>query len=236
MDQLEPIDLSLQLPRDTYYQVAQTLHALLPPPITNNPEDEARRDNAAIALVASLLPANADEANLAMQYALACAQAQECVRLSRLHPDDAVHVLHCTDKMTSMMRQARGFRSLLQRAQAARSKREKDGVALNSANWTEHGVIGLMADALGRTPPAPPAPVPVEPEAQPAEPEPDLAHDADQYAIHYPERARQIRAERGLPRNCRFGPPAEELLRAIVTGDSPILRALDTPATAIAAE
>ena len=236
MDHHEPPDLSLQLLRDTYYQVAQTLHALLPPPVTNEPADEIRRDNAAIALVASLLPANADEANLAMQYALACAQAQECVRLARLVPDDPSHVLRCTGKATSMMSQARGFHSLLQRMQAARSKREKDAAALNSANWTEHCVISLMADALGRTQPAPPAPVSVEPVEEPAEPEPDLAHEADQYAIHYPQRARQIRAEGGLPRNCRFGPPSEELIRAIVTGDSPILRALDTPAAAIAAE
>jgi hypothetical protein len=215
--------LHLQLQRDTYYQVAQTLHALLPPPATNKPEDEIRRDNAAMALIASLLPATADEANLALQYALACAQAQECVRLSRLNPDDAAHALRCTDKAMSMMRQARGFHSLLQRVQAARRKREKDSSAANAAAWTEHRIAGLMAEALGRAAPAPPAP---------AEPEPDLAAEADRYATIYPDRARQIRASRGLPANCRFGPPPDELIRALVAGDGPILQALDTAAAA----
>ena len=65
MDQPTP-DLTLQLPRDTYYQLVHTLCASLPPPVTDTPEDLARRDNAAIAQVASLLPANADEANLAV--------------------------------------------------------------------------------------------------------------------------------------------------------------------------
>ena len=101
----EQPDLRIQLPRDTYYQVAE-LHALLPPAATDKPEDEVRRDNADMALIASLLPATAAEANLALQYALACAQTQECVRLSRLNPDDAALVLRCTDKATSMMRQA----------------------------------------------------------------------------------------------------------------------------------
>ncbi len=56
---------------------------LLPPPITDTPEDLARRDNAAIAQVASLLPANADEATLAAQYVAAHAQAVDCLRLAR---------------------------------------------------------------------------------------------------------------------------------------------------------
>jgi hypothetical protein len=224
MDQPEPPDLTLQLPRDTYRQVAHTLHDLLPPPNPNTPEDAIRRDNAAIALVASLLPATADEANLAMHYALACAQAQECARLSRLNPDDAALVLKCTDRATSMMRQARGFHTMLERMQAARSKREKDAIAANTAAWTEHCVAGLMAEALGRAPPAP-----LEPAQEAAEPASNLATEADQYAVVYPDRARQIRAAGGLPANCRFGPPSSELVRAIVTGTSPALRALDGP-------
>jgi hypothetical protein len=61
-------DLTLQLPRDTYYQVVHTLRGLLPPPVADTPDALVHRDNAAIAQVASLLPANADEANLAAQY------------------------------------------------------------------------------------------------------------------------------------------------------------------------
>jgi hypothetical protein len=37
------------LPKATYYQVVHTLRDLLPKPITDTPEDAARRDIAAIA-------------------------------------------------------------------------------------------------------------------------------------------------------------------------------------------
>jgi hypothetical protein len=70
MDQFpppEPPDLTLQLPRDLYYQAIHELCAGLPPPVTGLPEDRARCDNAAIAVVASLLPANGDEVTLATQ-------------------------------------------------------------------------------------------------------------------------------------------------------------------------
>ena len=46
----EPPDLTLQLPRDLYYQAIHELCAGLPPPVTGPPEDRARRDNAAIAV------------------------------------------------------------------------------------------------------------------------------------------------------------------------------------------
>jgi hypothetical protein len=62
----------------------------------------------------------------------------------------------------------------------------------------------------------------------------DLAHEAEQYAIHYPKRAQLIRRLGGLPANCSFGPPEPDLVRAIVIGTSPALRALDQPETGAA--
>jgi hypothetical protein len=62
----------------------------------------------------------------------------------------------------------------------------------------------------------------------------DLAAEADYYAIVYPDRARLIRKYGGLPPDCTFGPPDDELVHAIVTGTSPTLRALDGPAFAAA--
>ena len=67
----EPPDLALLLPRDAYYQLVHSLRGLLPPPVTDTPEDEVRRDNAAIAQVACLLPANAAEATLGAQFVAA---------------------------------------------------------------------------------------------------------------------------------------------------------------------
>jgi hypothetical protein len=62
----------------------------------------------------------------------------------------------------------------------------------------------------------------------------DLAAEADYYAIVYPNRAQPIRRCGGLPPDYDFGPPDEDLVRAIVTGASPVLRALDGPAAGAA--
>src|SRR4051794_30854022 len=104
----------LQLPRDVYYQLIHTLCAALPP-VSDSPEDIALRDRAAVAQVASLLPANADEASIAAQFVAAHAQALECLRLARAYPADHAMALKCSAQSASMMRQARGARSLLLR-------------------------------------------------------------------------------------------------------------------------
>jgi hypothetical protein len=83
-------------------------------------------------------------------------------------------------------------------------------------------------------PPATPVPAPTPQRsrrmATPAdadEPLRDLPAEADYYAVVYPNRAREMRRYGGLPPNCSYGPPDDELVHAIVTGTSPILRALD---------
>jgi hypothetical protein len=230
----EPPDLTYQLPRDIYYQLIHTLRGALPPPITASAEDLARRDNAAIGAVACLLPANAEESDLAAQFVAANAQAMDCLRLARVHAADLSAVLRCTAQSANMMRQARGARSLLLRVQTARQKREADYAATEKAAWIEHCAVGLMAQALGRAPPAPMAEPPPPPPTQ--EPEPAdtfaLLTEAEQYAITYHRRAALIRSAGRLPDKCDFGPPAPELVHAIVTGTAPTLRALDVQATA----
>jgi hypothetical protein len=240
MDQFAPQpDLTLQLPRDMYYQVIHTLRGAMPPPVTRSPEDLVRRDNAVIAQVACLLPANADEANIAALYVAASAQALDCLRLAREFPAGEALILKCSAQAASMMRESRAARSLLMRVQALRQKREADHTALDQAAWIEHCAINLMADALGRTalgrtPPAPiaePPPAMATPVEEPA-PQPDPAAEAEQYAIIYPRRAALIRSLGGLPDRPDFGPPAPALVHAIVTGTSPTLRALDRPGAA----
>ena len=81
--QSQPVDLSLQLPRDVYHVVVYTLRGLLPPPEADTPEAEARRDRAAIARVASMLPANDEEADLASRCVAHAAYAMDCLRLAR---------------------------------------------------------------------------------------------------------------------------------------------------------
>ena len=53
----EPLsDLALLLPREAFYEILWMLRGVLPPPLTEDPAEEARRDRAAMAAVAGLLP------------------------------------------------------------------------------------------------------------------------------------------------------------------------------------
>jgi hypothetical protein len=231
----EQPDLTLQLPRAVYYQVIHTLRGSLPPPVSDTPEDLAHRDNAAIARVACLLPANGDEANLAATYVGAQAYAMDCLRLARRYSGDPNFILKCTAQAASMMREARATRSLLLRVQAARQKREADGAALGKAEWIEHCAIGLMAQALPDAPRAavakPPASQPAEPTAMPATGlDPVVAAAAERYALSHRKRAALIRTLGRLPDKLDFGPLSPQLVAAIVTGNSPVLRSLDTGA------
>jgi hypothetical protein len=133
----------------------------------------------------------------------------DCLRLGRVHAADLALVLRCTAQSANMMRQARGARSLLLRVQAARQKREADGAATDKAAWIEHCAVGLMADALGRSPPAPRAEPPPAPTPAPADTF-GLLTEAEQYAIIHPRRAALIRSLGRLPDKCDFGPPAPE--------------------------
>jgi hypothetical protein len=229
-------DLTLLLPRDIYYQIVHTLRGLLPPPVTDTPDDLVHRDNATIAKVASLLPANADEADLAAQYVAANAYAMDCLRLAREARGDLAAFLRCTAQSACMMRQARGARSLLLRVQAERRKLEADDTTRERAAWTEYCALGLMADALPgerhmaamEPPPEPACPEPAQAEA----PTPDPVAEADEYAVIYPKRAALIRRLGRLPDNPSFGPPDDYLVRALVTGRTPALLALDRQAAA----
>src|SRR5690242_6672859 len=110
-------DLTLLLPRDLYWQVVQYLRTSLPSATTDSPDDLVRRDRAAIAEVASLLPGTAAEATLAAQYVAANAQAMDALREVRAHAADPPFAMRCSAQSASMMRQARGAIGTLQRMQ-----------------------------------------------------------------------------------------------------------------------
>jgi hypothetical protein len=79
-------------------------------------------------------------------------------------------------------------------------------------------------------PAEPPAPAPAEPSEAAAEPpavDSAALTEAEQYALLYPDRARRIRAEGGLPARLDYGPPEPGIVDDLVNGTSPILRALD---------
>jgi hypothetical protein len=58
-DSATPNSDPLQLPADAYWHLVRTLRLTLPPPLGDDPDDLLRRDRAAIARIAALVPANA---------------------------------------------------------------------------------------------------------------------------------------------------------------------------------
>ena len=86
---------------------------------------------------------------------------------AREHQGDIACLLKCTAQAARMTREERGLRTLLQRLQAERRKRETDPAATNSAAWVEHCAIGLMAQAMDLPPPAAPPPLDEPPPDEP---------------------------------------------------------------------
>jgi hypothetical protein len=221
-----PADAAFILNRATYYQVTHTLRSLLPPPVTDTPEDAVRRDCAAIAHVASLLPATPDEANLAAQYVAAGAQALDCLRLARAHEGDLRRMLQCIAQSARMMREAKSWRLALMRAQAAREAREGDETAREASTAAETRVLSLMADALAHGPP---------PSAPEAAPRPGSIVAAERYATLHRRNATLIRRLGRLPDRVDIGGLAPEVVHAIATGTTPILAALGAKSVRAAA-
>jgi hypothetical protein len=162
MEHREPQSgLALQMSGDIFHQVAHTLCAALPLPVSDSPESRARRDEAAIAQLACLLPANADEANIAAMFVIAGAHAHDWLRRTAENFDNPGLSMQCNARSASMMRQACDAHALLMCVQAQRRKREANPAARDQAAKLERALIRLMAGAL-----RPEVPAPVE---QPAE-------------------------------------------------------------------
>lgn len=234
-----PPDPTAPLPGAGFYQLIHTLRPAIPP-ISNSPEDIARRDHAIIAHVAALQPANIAEASLAALHVTASTQALACARLAHQYANPEPQLaLKCATQATSMLRQARALLVLLLRVQAARQDRDEDATTREAAAATQQRVIALMSDALAdalpaaAAPPPPPpkaqptAAQPVQAETQPAAPAADIKLLADAYARAHGKRAALIRKLRRLPRHIDVGPLLPAVINEIITGDSPVLRALD---------
>lgn len=183
-------DPSFQLTKDAYYLALHDLRRALPPPLENTPDGIARRDNGAIAQVAALCPANADEVLLASQYVAAHLQALDCISQARDYRVEPDLMIKCTAQAASMLRQAQGARRLLLGVQAARQKLNTDNAATDRAAWTEHCAAQLLTQALHEAPPTParddavrpvsldpPDPAPPPEPVEPPQAEPDAAAD-----------------------------------------------------------
>src|SRR5271163_4338285 len=154
-----------QLPGEVYHHLVHTLRLSLPPPLTDSPEDLARRDYAAIARIAALQPANAAEADIGVLYVAASEQWRECLRLAQQPDMPFLGAMKCRAQANAMMRQSQSALRLLLRMQAARQKLGADSEARDRAAATEQRAINLMTEALSS--PAGPATI-TEPLAQQA--------------------------------------------------------------------
>ena len=113
-----PHHLHDQLPADACTRhLVRTLCLTLPPPLTDSPDDLARRDRAAIDRVAALAPANAAEADLAAQFVAASEQWKHCLRLAQLPATTPEKALKCRAQAIDMMSQAQSALRLLLRLQ-----------------------------------------------------------------------------------------------------------------------
>jgi hypothetical protein len=213
------------LPDSITREVFATLCGSLPPALTETPEARASRDDVAIASVAALHPTNAFEAKLAADIVLAEAHYAASLRQAGEHRGDLAATSRCRTLAMGMLRQMRGLLRDYQRMQA---ERDKALAAMHPAAMERAGY--WFRDASVPSPE--PAPAPVEPaEVAVDPPQVDFAAltEAEQYALLYPDRARGIRAERGLPARLDYGPPEPDIVHDLVNGTSPILRALDQP-------
>ncbi len=198
-------NLADQLPAAVYYQLIHSLCLTLPPPVTDSPEDLARRNGFAIARIAELHPTTALEADQAALYVAATEQWKDCLRLAQRPDTSADRAAKCRAQANSMMRQAQGALRLLLRLQAKRQRTEADSEAGDRTARAEHRAISLMTRALSprpapaasTNPAAPPAPQ-SEP-ALAAKPQPAPLAEARQSAAIYADHAPPLGTTRPLP-------------------------------------
>ena len=157
--QTPPIDL----PAQAYRHLMHTLIALLPPPIEDTPEAILTRNHAAIARIAALAPVNADEAELAAQCISARAQAEDLLRLIRIHDSDIYTVIKLNAQYAAMVRASLSAHNRLLREQQRRRKREATPGAADQDEWTRHIAAQSM---LGELPSVPKLPEVAKPETK----------------------------------------------------------------------
>jgi len=236
MDTLPPVvapDPGYLRTRAAYHHLIHTLGGSLPPPMPDTPEARYQRDQAAIAQIAALCPANVAEATLAAQFVAASAQAMDCLRLTHDLATPPAVTLKCNAQAALMMRQAQGAMRTLLRVQAERRKANADEAA-----WTEFTVGQMMTESLTDPAPAsapepPPSPVPpAEPpqllSPRPLSPRPlspeqaqpgQMSPDEVQTYIHlYPQRAAAIHQAGGMPGDASFPPPDDGIVHALTSG------------------
>jgi hypothetical protein len=237
------------LPASAAREVFAALCATMPRPVPDTPEARAARDDVAMGAVAALHPTDLLEAKLAVAIVAAEAYAEDCLRLADDFRADIAASLRCRAQATAMLRQMRHLLRDYQRMQEARDKAiaAMHPAAMERAGywWREVTLpepAAPPAPGPDADPGPPPAAGPAAPPdaglaaAGPAVPPFETLTEAEQYALIHPRRAALIRASGGLPARPDFGPPEPDTVAELVHGTSPVLRMLDRPPLAVAAE
>ena len=151
------------LPREAFQEIILVLRGALPPPVSDDRADGARRDRAAMGGVAALAPANAAEGRLAAQFVAADAYALDCLRLARERAREPEVARKCAAQAMSMMREGKSALRVLLALQAARRAIVDNEAAADRVAWAEHRAVALMEPALaagraGRDRSPPPSP------------------------------------------------------------------------------
>jgi len=159
----QPVQL-LALPIQAYYQLIHNLAGILPRPVADTPEALLARNQAAVDKVAAMMPTNADEADLAAQVVACRAQAEDVLRLIRLHDGDTRLVTKLDAQYIALVRASTAARRELREVQAVRYRREANSAALKADESTQYIATRLMQQALE----AGPVPVAATRQAAPA--------------------------------------------------------------------
>ena len=207
-------NLPAAIAREAYASLSGTL----PPPATETPETRAARDDEAMAAVAILRPADPFEARLAVDVVTADAHAKDCLRLAAKYSNDVTTALRCRAQFAVMMRQMQSALRTLQRMQAARQKTD----AASAPGEEQRTQPEFPRPDERQAIPDPAVPDPAPP--------PDPLKVAEDLAVQYPLLAARVRAAGGLPPEvmAELDPATDPaIVEALVSGTSPILRALD---------
>jgi hypothetical protein len=203
------LDTLPALPAAVARHTLYVLTGALPPPLSDFPEELAIRGQAAITALADLHPANAYEARLAARAVATDAHAMDCLcqaAVPATHPDE---VRRCRAQANAMMRASESALRSLRALQATRAKPETAAPAVAASEARQFQPQAVEAVAIEAS-------------------HPDIAAQADEYARSHRKRAALIRRLRRLPERIDCGPIAPELVNAIITGTSAILRSLDS--------
>jgi len=166
-------------PNATHSLIVHALYGALPPPRLTTPEALQMRMDAAIGLVASLVPANDAEALLAANWVGATMQALDTQ--TQAHQPDLPwdRQMQCLSQVNAMQRTAKGLLEQLRLMQTLRMKREGTAPDPDQATWTEHRVSQTMDAALGRFQDAVLAVRPDDPDQNPRQNPVNRNHETD---------------------------------------------------------